>query len=220
MGTLKENIHVAGHLTANSMTLPANSVSNDSFRSDGALVRSKLAQEALARFQVNLTDFRVWDAMQTVLPNPSANDDLGLYGGTFETDSPMIKTYDVKSAGALTFYARALIRLPAEYDDAETVQLRIHAEMQTTVADTTATIDIKAFESDREQGISADLCATGAQSMNNLVAADYDFTITATDLVSGDILDVRIAIAVNDAAGGGAVVAAVGSVELLCDIKG
>jgi hypothetical protein len=220
MGSVNDNWHVKGHLSATSMSIPSGAVSNTGIAGDAAIARTKLAQETLTKYPIKLTDFRVHDAMQTVLPNPSANDDLGLYGGTFGTDSPMLKTYDVKAAGAVTLYARVLVELPAEYDDAETVEIRIHAEMQTTVADTTATVDVECYESDKEGGISADLCATAAQSINSLVDDDYDFTITATDLVSGDVLDIRIAVAVNDAATGTAVVAAIGSVELLCDIRG
>jgi hypothetical protein len=220
MGNLKGPIHVDGHLSADTMTVPAASVRDAQIAGDAGIARSKLAQDTLARSQIPLTSCRVWNAMQTPLPNPSANDDLGMYGGAFATDSPMIKTYDVKAAGALSFKLRVVVPLPAEYDDGETVQLRIHAEMQTTIADISCTIDVQAFESNRAQGISADLCATDAQNMNSTDDQDYDFTITATDLVAGDLLDVVITIAVNDAATVTAVVAAIGSIERLCDIRG
>jgi hypothetical protein len=220
MGTINDNIHVGGHLTADTMTMPASSVTNTSVHANAAIVRSKFAQETLATYPVKLTDLRVWDALQTVLPNPSANDDLGLYGGTFATDSPMIKTYDVKAAGAVTLYARFSVAMPVEYVDGQTVELRLSAGMQTTVADTTATVDVQAYKSDREGGISADLCATAAQSINSLVFDDIDFTITASGLAAGEELDVRIAVAVNDAATVTAVTAAIGAIELRCDIKG
>src|SRR3990167_3164676 len=108
--------YVAGRLTADSMPIPADAVVNASVASDAAIARSKLAQNALSPFDVNLVDFRVWDAMQTNLPGTSATDDLGLYGNTFGTTSPLIRTYDVKAAGAVTLRARVLIPLPIEYD--------------------------------------------------------------------------------------------------------
>lgn len=184
------------------------------------LARTNIAQEALAKFPVKLTDFRVHDAIATNLPGTSANDDLGLSGGTFATSSPTIQTSDLKTAGATTRYARCLIPLPAEYDAAESVVLRIHAGMKTAVADTTATIDVQAYKSDEEEGISADLCTTSATTINSLTLADKDFTITATSLSPGDVLDVRIAVAVNDGAGGSAVIGMIGAVSLLCDIRG
>jgi hypothetical protein len=163
----------------------------------------------------------VWDAYQTNLPGTSANDDLGLIGGTFATGSPSIQTSDLGGAGATSRYARAMIPLPVEYVDGETVILRFRAGMVTTVADTTATLDVEAFESDREAGIGADLCATAATTINSTTLADKDFTITATTLAAGEWLDVRIHIAINDAGDGGAgITGIIGSAELLCDIKG
>ncbi len=184
------------------------------------LARTAFVQTNNAVFPIPWTWWRIFDAYETTLPNPSANDDLGLYGGTWATDSPSIQTYDVKAAGPLPFYARAMIPLPAEYVAGETVTLRFSAGMLTTIADTTCTLDVVAYESDREAGIGADLCATGAQDIRNVTLADKDFTITATGLSPGDWLDVRIHIAVNDAATGTAVIAIIASAELVCDIQG
>jgi len=184
------------------------------------LARSYLEQDDNKVYPINLTDFRVWDALHTNLPGTAATDDLALVGGTFGTNSPTIQTGDLKAAGATSRYARVMIPMPAEYVAGETVTLRLHAGMKTTVADTTATADVEAYESDREEGISADLCATAAQSINSLTLADKDFTITATNLEPGELLDVRIHLAVNDAASGTAVIGLIGAVELVCDVKG
>lgn len=220
MGTLNDNLHVKGHLSADTMTIPSAAVGNDQVKSDAGIATSKIAQRSNARINIPLTQCRVWNAFQTLLPNPSANDDLGLYCGTWGTDSLLVRTYDVKTAGALTFYCGLEVPLPPNYEDGETVTIRLHAGMVTTVADNSCTIDVVAYESDREGGISADLCTTGAQDINNTNFADKDFTITPTDLVAGDKLEVRIAIAVNDAATGTAVIGALGSIELLCDTRG
>jgi hypothetical protein len=184
------------------------------------LLRSQLAQEALAEYPIPWTWWRVWDALGTNLPGTSAADDLGLYGGTWATHSPAIKTYDVKAAGAVALYARAQLILPPEYEAAETVVIRLHAGMQTTVASVSATADLVAYKSDDEAGIGSDLCATAAQSINSLVLADKDFTITATTLAPGDVLDVRLHLAINDAATATAVIGIVGKAALLCDIRG
>ena len=201
------------------MDIPANAVSNASVVATADISRSKIAQTTLAPFFIPWTAFRVWDAYQTNLPGTPATDDLGLIGGTFATGSPSIQTEDLKAAGATTSYARFCVALPPEYDDGETVTLRIHAGMLTTVADTTATIDLEVYESDKEAGIGADICATAAASINSLTLADKDFTITPASLVSGDVLDCRIAIAINDGATGTAVKGIVGYAALLCDIR-
>lgn len=181
--------------------------------------RSTLAQDPNAVFAVPLVSLRVWDAIATNLPGTAANDDLGLDGGTWASNSPCISTGDVKATSS-TRYARFQFALPAEYDAGMTITLRVHAGMKTTVADTSCTVDVVAYKSDREAGIGADLCATAAQSINLLADADKDFTITPTGLEAGDVLDVRIAVAYVDAATGTAVIAEIGAIEFLLDIKG
>jgi len=183
--------------------------------------RNDLAQDSNQVYQVPLTEFRVHDAVQTNLPGTAAADDLGLVTGTLGTDAPTIQTGDLKSAGATTRYARAQLALPPEYVDGESVTLRLSAGMKTTVADTSCTVDVEAYASDREGAVGSDLCSTAAQSINDdLVLENVDFTITPTGLSAGDLLDVRIAIACNDASTGTAVIGVIGAVELLLDVKG
>lgn len=185
-----------------------------------SMARTDLTQENLARHPIPFVDWRVWDAMQTNLPGTGATDDLALVGGTFATASPTIQTGDLKAAGATTRYARCTFDVPHEYVAGETITIRAHAGMKTTVADTSATIDFQVYLSDDEEGISADLCTTAAQSMNSLTDADLDFQITATSVAPGDTLDIRMAITVTDAATGTAVIGQVGKVEVLLDVRG
>ncbi len=179
-----------------------------------------LKQEANAVFPIRLTDLRVWDAYQTNLPGTAATDDLALSGGTFATSPPVISAGDLKAAGATTRYARFQMQLPECYDAGETVTLSLAAGMKTTVADTSCTVDVQCYRIDKISGIGSDLCTTAAAAMNSLVFADKDFTITPSGLVPGDVLDVRIAIACNDAATATAVTPTIAAIELVCDIKG
>lgn len=181
--------------------------------------RSELQQDTLKPFVVPWYAFRVHDAYATNLPGTSASDDLGLYGNTFATGSPSIRSYDVKTV-TTNLYARFMVALPPEYDDAETVQIRCHAGMVTTVADGSCTLDLVAYESDKEASIGADLCTTAATTMNSLTHADIDFTITSSGLVAGDVLDCRLDVSVADTATGTAVIAEIGYVALLCDVRG
>ena len=181
--------------------------------------RATMQQDAAAVFAIPWTDLRVFDALATNLPATGGTDDLGLYGGTFGSASPKVSTGDVK-AGGCTRYARFQFQLPVEYDAGNTITVRLHAGMTTTVADTSATVDVECYKSDREAGISADLCATAAQSINSLTDADKDFTITPSGLEAGDVLDIRITVTVADTATGTAVIADIGAIEILVDIKG
>lgn len=181
--------------------------------------RGFLLQESLTPFVIPLTEFVIWDAMHTNLPGTSADDDLALTSNGI-TDSVTIQTSDLKQAGATTRYASRLFPLPANYVAAQTVVIRLHAGMKTNVADVSATIDLEAFKSDEEEGIGADINATDAIDFNSLTMADRDFTITPATLSAGDLLLVRIAMAINDAATGTAVIGILGSAKLLCDTKG
>jgi hypothetical protein len=155
----------------------------------------------LAESVIPLTQARVWDATQTNLPATPASDDLGIITGTWGTNPIRITAGDVKALGSTTRRLYLAIPIPSNYEDGQTIQLRIRAKMETTVADVSCTID-------------------AAASMNSLSAANYDFTINATGVDPGDLLEVRISIASNDAATATAVTPAIYSVSLLCDTRG
>lgn len=211
---------------ANSTTFPGDIIVAGDIRVNGSISpkiakSNLLALAELQAFPVPLTNFRVWDALASLLPSAGANDDLGLVGGTFGTATPTLRTQDLKAAGASSNYARALIQLPWEYVAGESVTIRIKAGMITTVAGTSATVGVEAYkqQSDPDDAIGSDLVSTAATTMNSLTFADIDFTITPTSLSPGDILDVRIKTAVNDGASGTAVIAGISSVKLLCDVR-
>ena len=113
-----------------------------------------------------------------------------------------------------------MIVLPAEYEDGQTSTLRASAHAKTTAADTSMTLDFTVYKSDSEAGIGSDICATAAQSINTTTWATYDFDITPTGLQAGDRLEFRVHTAVNDGAGGAAVIAEIGEIQFLLDIKG
>lgn len=179
-----------------------------------------LVQDNLSRFPVPWDSLRVWDAFATNLPGTAAADDLALVGGTFGTAPPMVQAGDLKAAGATDRYARFQVILPECYVAGETVNLILSAGMKTTVADVSCTVDVEAYLLDKVSGISADLCATAAQSINSLTFADKSFTITPTTLEPGDVLDVRVKISCNDAATATAVTPTIAGLDLACDIKG
>ena len=179
-----------------------------------------LKQDALAIFPVRLTGLRVWDAFHTNLPGTAATDDLALIGGTFGTSPPVVSAGDCKALGATSRYARFMVELPECYEAGETVTLSLSAGVVTTVASVSCTVDVECYELDKIGGIGSDLCATAATTINSLVFAAKSFTITSSGLVAGDVLDIRITIAVNDAATVTAVTPTIAAIDLLCDIKG
>ena len=182
--------------------------------------RASIAQLSSAAFAIPFEAWRVHDAVATNLPGTSATDDLGYYGGTFGTAGPYIGTSDLKAAGATTRYARTQVRIPAEYEAGQTLTLRLSSGMVTTIADVSATIDVECYALDEDTTIGSDICATAATTINNLTFANKDFTITPASRVAGQLLDIRVAVAVNDGASGTAVIAAFAAAKLLVDIRG
>jgi hypothetical protein len=211
---------------ANPTSIPGDLIVGGSLRVNGSisppLAKSGiLALAEMQAFPVPLTDFRVWDAMQTPLPGTPATDDLGLVGGTFGTATPSLRSEDLKTLGATNKRARVLIQLPWEYISGESVTIRVKAGMITTVAGTSATVDVEAYklQGDPDDAIGSDLVSTAATTMNSLVFSDVDFVLSPNSLAPGDILDVRLTCAVNDGASATAVIAAISSVKLLCDVR-
>ena len=151
-----------------------------------------------------------------------ATNDLQYVEATFGTNAPSLQTPDFGgNAVATSYYARAEIPIPWEYEDGETLTLRVSAGMLTTVPDQSATVDVAVYESDGDSTSTGNLCATTAvtDNMKNLVFQDVDFTITPTNVAPGDLLDVRITVTVDDDGDAGVMKGCIGFVQLLCDVR-
>lgn len=199
--------------------IPDGYLTDAAFSATANLSTSKLEQRTIQAFALPLSSAYTWDAIQTRLPGTPASDDLGFVNGTWGTDAKTIQTGDVKASNT-TRYAGFEIQVPHNYDDGQTIQLRVRAGMKTTVSDGTATVDVEVYKSDGDGLVGSDLCSTSAQSINSLTIADKDFTITASSVDPGDKLFVRVAVAVNDAATATAVIGLITNVDLLCDTRG
>jgi len=161
---------------------------------------------------IPLTEF-LKDNLVTELGTAGDATNLGLVAGTHGSASPTLQGSDVGgSSGSET--ARLLLSVPDDYTSGD-LTLRFHAGMLTTVSDTTATLDVQAYESDGEAGVGDDLCETDAVSINSLTLADKDFTIDGDGLAAGDILDVEITVAVQDSGNAGVMIPVIGAAKLL-----
>ncbi len=212
---------------ANPTAFPGDVVVSGDVRLSGSISpvqarSSLLAISELSPFVIPWTWWRVHDALQTNLPGTAATDDLALVGGTFGTASPSIQGLDF-GATTTTARARVQIPLPWDYADGNTVTLRFHAGMLTTVANVSCTLDVECYETDEKVGLvgsPTDLYAGAALDINSLTLADIDFTITPTNLVAGDLLDVRITVAGDDGSSDlGAMFPVIGSVKMLYDAR-
>lgn len=208
---IDENVKIGGGFGATGVTISAAGV----IQGDGA---ATFEQVAAAVYPIPL-DAIMKNDMRTPLAAAGDATNLGIVGNTHGTSSTyLVSTAYNNTNGSET--ARFLFVLPPEYDDGETVTIRVHAHVDTTPYATTATADIECFVPDGEKGISGELCTTVAQDINSATWADHDFTITPTTLTSGDILDIELTIAGNDGGGAANKSMEVGAVQILLDIKG
>lgn len=178
--------------------------------------RATWAQEDLVVYPVPLTDLRTWDSLAVNIPAAAANDDLGLITGTAGTHAPQVEGADF---GGTTDAKKTAFcfALPPEYVAGQTITLRVKAKMK-VIADTSCTLDANVY---RQAAPTTDICATAAQSINSATAANKDFTITPTDCVVGDLLNVILTEAGTDAGNAGNDITAVlEKIEMLLDIKG
>lgn len=211
---------------ASPTNLPGDLVVPGNIRVSGSISPAKaksaiLELAELQAFTVPMSRWREHDDYATVLDGtPVAGNHLGCVGGTFATNAPSLQTDDFGgNAAASHYYARGEIVLPWNYEAANTVKIRIHGGMLTTVASEACTVDLQVYKSDEDSTSTGDLCATAADDMNTLVFADMDFTITATTLSPGDVLDVQIDVSADDNTNLGVMKACIGSVQLLCDVR-
>lgn len=142
---------------------------------------------------------------------------LGLTIGTHGTATPKAIS-EAANNNSKTDSGRFQFVLPAEYVSAGSVKVRVSARV-TGALQVAQTIDCLCYKSDLAAGVSADLCATAAQTVTTSFA-NYDFTITATDLVAGDLLDILLTALANDTGGSANKVIEIGGITVLCDVKG
>lgn len=215
------DLEVCGSVVANILRASSGCVADGGVSPTADIARTKLGEDVLAAYPVPLIDFRVHDAPRTKLPLTAGTDDLGYVAGTFGADRPHLTAGDCK-ATTITRYARRIIPLPMPMLLAGTCALRIHAGMVTTLADTSATVDVDAYLMDTSATLGAQLCTTSAQSMNSLTTAAYDFLLDTAgeNALPGWYIDARIAVAVVDSATATAVEPRIYAVSLVMDIQG
>jgi hypothetical protein len=122
-------------------------------------------------------------------------------------------------------YARWLFPLPIEYINAATIKCRIMGGMVTTVATTSATVDVECYVVDPDDGekhADGDLVTTSATTINTLLtsgATTVDFVVNGASRSSGDMLDLRLTFA-GVAGAASAMFAEITEIAMLLDVKG
>lgn len=205
MTQFTDDVAVLGSLTVHGELLPRRS-------------RTQLLDlDSNAIFNVPFERWRIHDSVNTNLPGTAAGDDLALIAGAHGTGGWYLETADGAIANT-TWNARQLIRVPPTWGAGESLSLTVYGGMNTTVSDTTATIDLSAYKMDRAGGLSgSELVTTAAQSCNDLTAAEFTFALNVSTISAGDLIDLKLSAAINDAATGTVVKVRIGDVRWLVD---
>lgn len=184
----------------------------------GDVPRAQLTQDDLQPYPILNESWYLFDSTIHAPLGATAlsADDLIYTLGTLGTSEPKLTATDFGGTSA-TQKARIRLALPPEYVAGQTITLRVNGLTGTTLADTSSTVDFNVY---RAAAPTVDICATAAQSINSLTAVDVNFTITPTDCVPGDVLDILLTYAGVDAGNLGVIAPAINSVTLLLDIKG
>lgn len=186
---------------------------NADVASGAAIARSKLAEDALQVYGIPLYTVRAADLAGLALTETAGDHFL-----SFSANVILIKG-EVSSNETETSVSYFEFILPPEYVDAGDVHVRLNAQYSGDGTNNVSTIDVSAYEQ-TDGAVGGDLCATAAINLTNSFA-NCDFTITATGLVAGDVLNVKVTTAIIEASDGPAAMEAqIDKVAVLTDIKG
>ena len=164
--------------------------------SAGTISRTQLASET-ATIQVPLTSFRTIAAL-AALPTAGDSTSLGLVAGTVGSASAQLAG-TLSSGNSHTETARALVAMPKDYVDAGAVNLVVHCRVDGTLT-AAQTLTVTAYKGDKEIGVGSQLVTGGAQNVP-ATWGNLTFPITATTLVRGDVLDIKLSAVANDTGG-------------------
>ena len=203
-------------------------VNNAKVAADAALVRSKLAEDSLARYQIPLMSWRNDDG--TILDATGGVGKWKIVHAGWGTGTLELKgSQDSQQSAPLTYTMQREVVLPPEYVDGADIELNIQAkyscEDPASCPPILNTIDAEVYELTDAGTVGADLNGDAVEDLTDSFADTAGFTIDGSGLVAGDRLMVMIRAAITAGFHVGmaelsAARAHIGSVELQQDVKG
>lgn len=197
-----------------SITFAAGEIVNADINSAADIARSKLAEDALQVHEVELktatfTSLAGAEAAGTFNAKYAANV-IKLEGEVTDNETEV-------SVGYFQFI------LPPQYVAAGDVTVRFRSELLKAGSPTNngSTLDLECYEQ-ADAAVGADIVSTAAVTYAALdTFYSKDFSVTATGLVAGDILNCRVTASIIDSeAGGGTIIWTSDPIKVLLDVKG
>jgi hypothetical protein len=187
--------------------------------SDAANLTREMMEQNTDIFPQSIEGWRKFDDVSATLPNAATGSHLGLIAGTFGTAASEVRTSDSKNT-TVTQKARRTDKMPQHFvEGTATSRYRVHVGMMTTVASSSATVDVSIYKVDDDGTVGSDLVSTSAQSINSLTDADKDFSFDSSALSPGDVLDIQVTIAITDSATGTAVIGLLRKSAIVCTVQ-
>lgn len=195
-GTTATSVSVSGDITmtnAGVVALTANSVITTDI-TDANVTAAKLATAAYP-ISVDINKLVKQAAWKDALPDAPDATSLGLgdAAGSVVTGT----TTNGGATASASETAAFSVQLPDNYVDGGAIELRVRAKVS---ADRQTSQTVDAVVKLLGDSLGSDICADAAQTLTTSYA-NYDFTITPTGLVAGDVLWVEITLATDDTAG-------------------
>lgn len=184
----------------------------------GQVARSELVEDALQTYGIPI--HRIVSVAGAAL---TAAETAGTFDVTIGTNT-IVANGEVTDNETEVSVAYFQFVLPAEYVAAGDVTIRLPVALIKTGSPTNngSTIDLEVYEQSDAGAVGSDLCATAAQTFAALDTwYTKDFTVTATGLVAGDVLNVKItSSAIDSEAGAGTIILNLAPPKVLLDVKG
>ena len=180
----------------------------------GVIARSDLTEDALAVYGIPINRLMAADGVALAIAETAGDHYLSLSANVITLLGEIANNNTKTDVSYFQFI------LPSEYVAAEDVRIRV--KHQATGAGTlgaTKTIDVEAYEQTGNGAVGSDLVTTAAQTVTKSVWATSDFVVTATNLVAGDILIVKLTTAIQETAIANIQVQ-VDGIAVLLDVKG
>jgi len=179
----------------------------------GAISRADLVENALQAYGIPINQIMAADGAALAVSETDGDFFLALGTNTIELQGEESISETEASVGYIQFV------LPPEYVAAGEVKIRLHCKIDGAGTDNASTIDVEVYEQ-ADGAVGSDICATAAQTFAaKSTWYDKDFTVTATGLVAGDVLIIKVTSSVIESAGS-ALAFYADPPKVLLDIKG
>jgi len=183
---------------------------------NGAPARADMEQEANAIYRVPLMTCR--NANGTVMDATGGAGLFSIANGGYGAGTLVLNS-EGANGNTKTDTLCFEFALPPEYDDGETVTIKVHAKYSGAGTVGTKTLDLEAYELDAEGATAGDICGTAIQTLTTSFAS-YSFTITPAGLAAGDKILVFVQAVIQESISGGALTVTIGDIRATLDIKG